>query len=295
MAYLQLYKSGRLKTIKEKLAQLLSACRLCPRRCGINRLKGERGFCRSGRQASVNSFFLHFGEEPELVGTGGSGTIFFSYCNLGCLYCQNYTLSHFGEGKEVETQQLARMMLVLQREGAENINFVTPTHIIFQILEALEIAIEGGLTIPLVYNCGGYESVEVLRIIEGVFDIYMPDIKYADNQIAQKFSLVSDYWEVVQEAVKEMHRQVQDLVIEDGRSKRGLLIRHLVLPQGLASSFKVLDFIRQLSGHSYVNIMDQYHPCYKAFNFKELSRPITEEEYRRVIDYARRIGLYRGF
>ncbi|MCM8787575.1 MAG: 4Fe-4S cluster-binding domain-containing protein [Candidatus Omnitrophica bacterium] len=295
MNCIKLYKEGQLKKIKETLLEELKNCKLCPRNCGVNRLKNQSGFCRSGRFAKVNSFFCHFGEEPELVGSGGSGTIFFAYCNLACQYCQNYTLSHYGEGDIIEASELAKIMLTLQKYGAHNINFVTPTHIIAQILEALEIAIEAGLNLPLVYNCGGYEKFETLKLIDGIFDIYMPDIKYSDNLVAQKFSLAPNYWEVVQAAIREMHRQVGDLVIQNGIAKRGLLIRHLILPNNLGGSFKVLDFVRSLSINSYINIMDQYHPCYNAYKFSQINRCITEEEYITVIEYAKKIGLHRGF
>ena len=295
-SYLELYKKNKLKKIKDTLWEKLKSCDTCPRNCKVNRIKGEVGFCKTKTKAIVSSYFLHFGEEPELVGRGGSGTIFFSYCSLGCLYCQNYTISHLGEGREVDSEELAKMMLILQREGAENINFVTPTHVVFQIIEALCIAIEEGLNLPLVYNCGGYESVDTLKMIEGVFDIYMPDIKYADNKIAKKFSFAPDYWKVVKEATKEMHRQVNDLVIENGIAKRGLLIRHLVLPNRVADSFKILDFIKEeISLHTYINIMEQYYPCYRAYEFKELSRRITLDEYQEVIEYVKKLGFYRGF
>lgn len=289
MSYLQLYSQGRLSKIRDLLREELKCCQLCPRHCKVNRLKEEKGFCRTGSKAKVSSFFLHFGEELELVGRGGSGTIFFSWCNLGCLYCQNYTISHLGEGEEVDSHQLARMILHLQQQGAENINFVTPTHVTPQILEALVIAAEEGLNIPLVYNCGGYESRDTLRKIEGVFDIYMPDIKYSDNKSAAKFSSAPDYWDVVKEAVKEMHRQVGDLVIKEGIARKGLLVRHLVLPHRVAGSFKIIDFIKkEISPKTYINIMEQYYPCYRAREFKELSRRITLEEYLEVINYVKR-------
>lgn len=291
-SYCALRKS-QLKGIKDTLLKAMQSCALCPRQCQVNRLKGEIGFCHTARYARVSSFFLHFGEEPELVGRGGSGTIFFSYCNLGCLYCQNYSLSHLGEGKEVNSEQLAQLMLTLQKQRAHNINFVTPTHVIAQIVEALPLAIEEGLEIPLVYNCGGYDSAETLKIIEGIFDIYMPDLKYSDNEVAKRYSQAADYWEVVQAAVSEMHRQVGDLVIENGIAKRGLLLRHLVLPNRLAGSFKALDFIKELSVDTYVNIMEQYHPCYHAYTFKELERRITQKEYAEVVEYAKGIGLSR--
>jgi len=292
MVYTDLYKQGKLEKIQDMLLANLKNCKLCPRNCGVNRLEEELGFCKSGRKARVSSFFLHFGEEPELVGRGGSGTIFFAGCNLQCLYCQNYTLSCLGEGKKVRPQELAQMMLSLQNQGAENINFVTPTHVIAQIIEGLVIAAKEGLNLPLVYNCGGYESADTLKIADEIFDIYMPDIKYSKNESAKKFSHVPDYWKVVKEAVKEMHRQVGDLVIEDGVAQRGLLIRHLVLPNHVAGSFEILDFIRnELSVDTYVNIMQQYYPCYRASEFPELSRRITFNEYKEVVEYARKIRL----
>jgi len=286
----------RLKSIRDELFSLIKECCLCPRRCKVNRLKNERGFCRVSRFAVVSSFHLHFGEEKELVGRSGSGTIFFSFCNLGCVYCQNYTISHLGEGEEVEPEELASMMLTLQSQGAHNINFVTPTHVLPQIIEALLIAYRKGLNIPLVYNSGGYDSKEVLRKVRGIFDIYMPDIKYSDNKTAERFSSVSNYWDICKEAVIEMYRQVGDLVVEDGIAKRGLLIRHLVLPNRVSGSFKIVDFIvDNLSKDTYVNIMDQYWPCYRAYEFKELTRRITLQEYQEVIDYAYKKGLRRGF
>jgi len=295
MLPLYLENKDKIKKTKEILLSILENCNLCPRDCKVNRLKNEKGFCKTGRFAIVSSYFLHFGEEPELVGRTGSGTIFFSNCNLGCIYCQNYTISHLGEGEEINSFELAKIMLKLQKLKAENINFVTPTHVIPQIIEALELAIEEGLNIPLVYNCGGYEKKETIALLDGIFDIYMPDIKYADESIAKKFSFADNYFKVVKEAVLEMHKQVGDLIIEDGIAKRGLLIRHLVLPNRLASSFSVLDFVRSISKDTYINIMDQYHPCFRAYEFKELSRRITDKEYLEVLEYAKTLGLYRGF
>ena len=295
-SYLNISGSS-LEKIKDRLLELLRECRVCPRNCQVNRLKGEKGFCRTTRYAWVSSFNLHFGEEPELVGRGGSGTIFFSFCNLACQFCQNYTISHLGEGEEFTPEKLAGAMLYLQELGAGNINFVSPTHVLPQIIEALIIAKEKGLTLPLVYNSGGYDSKEVLQIIKGIFDIYMPDMKYSDNELAKKYSLVDNYWDVCKEAVLEMYSQVGDLrVNEEGIALRGLIIRHLVLPNNLASSFKIIDFIAEkISLHTYLNIMDQYWPCYKAYNFSELSRKITLKEYKEVIDYALKKGLSRGF
>ena len=294
--YIKLHRQGELEKIRDILIVRLANCTFCPRNCGVNRLEGEVGFCHTGRKARVSSSFLHFGEEPELVGKAGSGTIFFSFCNLGCLYCQNDTLSHLGEGEEFSPQNLAETMLMLQDRGAHNINFVTPTHVIAQILEGLCIAVDRGLHLPLVYNCGGYESTEVLKLVRGIFDIYMPDIKYSDNEIARKFSCAPDYWEIVKSAVIEMHQQVGDLIVEDGIAKRGLLIRHLVLPNGLAGSFEAFKFIKEEVSHgTYVNIMQQYRPCYKAAEFDELSRRISSDEFMQAIGYARKMGFYRGF
>ena len=273
----------------------LKNCKLCPHNCGVNRLRDEKGVCRVGRYAIISSYGPHYGEEKVLVGKGGSGTIFFSYCNLKCVFCQNYEISHLGEGREVKPEELADIMLYLQNIGCENINLVSPTHVIAQIVESIHIAKSKGLKLPIVYNTGGYDKVETLKKLEGLVDIYMPDIKYGDSQIAYKYSGIKNYWEVVREAVKEMHRQVGDLIIKKGIAKKGLLIRHLVLPNRLANSFKVLDFIKnEISEDSYVNIMPQYYPCWKAFDYPELSRRITYEEYYEVVEYAKKIGLKRG-
>ncbi len=296
MSYLLLHREGKLKGLSAELLKRLACCTLCPRNCRVNRLEAQKGFCQTLDKAIVSSAFLHFGEEPELVGRGGSGTIFFAYCNLGCLYCQNHSISHSGEGRTVSAEELATLMVHLQEQGAENINLVTPSHVVAQIVAALVIAADMGLKLPLVYNCGGYESLETLRLIEGVFDIYMPDFKYSQSAPAQRFSSAPDYWEIAQAAVQEMHRQVGDLVVEEGRARKGLLIRHLVLPHKLAGSFKILDFIKdELSLNTYVNIMRQYYPCYRASEFKELGRRINTAEYREVVEYAQHIGLNREF
>jgi putative pyruvate formate lyase activating enzyme len=296
-SYLKLYKSGKLEKIKEDLIGQLENCNLCPRNCGVNRLKGELGFCKTGRYALVSSYNLHFGEEPPLVGRGGSGTIFFTWCNLGCIYCQNYSISHLGQGNEVKPSELADMMLFLQEKGAHNINFVTPTHCVAQIIEALILAARNGLKLPLVYNSGGYDKSSTLKEIEGVFDIYMPDAKYSDEHQSLKYSSAKDYWQVCREALLEMHRQVGDLVInEEGVAERGLLMRHLVLPNRIAGSFEVLDFIAEkISKDSYVNIMEQYYPCFQAHKHEDISRSITMGEYKEVLDYAEKKGLHRGF
>lgn len=295
-SYLKLLESNELdKKIKE-LYSILECCELCPRKCHVNRLKGERGFCKSGKELMISSFGPHFGEEPELVGTHGSGTIFLTNCNLLCVYCQNYEISHLGEGREVSLEEAAEMMLALQKIGCHNINLVTPTHFAPQLVKAIKIAAEKGLKLPIVWNCSGYENVNVIKILDGIVDIYMPDIKYSNSESARKYSRAKDYFERCKEAVKEMHRQVGDLKIDErGIAYRGLIIRHLVLPNDLAGSEKVLEFVASLSKDSYVNIMDQYTPCWKAFEFKELSRPITASEYLKVIKIAKKLGLHRGF
>lgn len=303
--YLQLYKTGELDKRIKLLYRILEDCTLCPRECRENRLKGERGYCGMDRELIVSSVHPHFGEEPELVGSrvfgiggrGGSGTVFLAGCNLLCVYCQNWEISHLKQGEKMSETELARSMIYLQNRGCYNINFVTPTHFIPQIVKAVREAVEKGLRVPLVYNCGGYEKVETLRILEGIFDIYMPDIKYADSGAAEKYSNAPDYFEVCKQVVKEMHRQVEDLKIgEDGIAYRGLLIRHLVLPNRLAGSKKILQFIaNQVSREAYVNIMAQYRPEHKAVNFKQLSRRPTLSEYREAIDIARKLGLHRGF
>lgn len=280
-----------------KAWEFLNPCRVCPRKCGVNRTKEKPtppGFCRMGVKPIISSYHAHFGEEPPLVGTHGSGTIFFSSCNLACVYCQNWEISQLRLGQEVEAEELAEMMIKLQNQGCHNINFVSPTIWVPQILKALWLAIEKGLSIPLVYNTGGYDSVETLKLLGGVIDIYMPDIKYSDSKIATKYSLVPNYWEVVQKAVKEMHRQVGDLLLADGITVRGLLIRHLVLPNDLAGTGKVMKFItKEISKNSYVNIMDQYYPSNKAFQFPEINRRITAEEYRQALNLAKKAGLSR--
>jgi len=294
--HIQLYESGKLDKIIERLFCVLESCELCPRKCKVNRIKKELGFCRSGKDLLISSFGPHFGEEPELVGKLGSGTIFLANCNLGCLYCQNYDISHFGEGEKFAADQLAGQMIYLKNIGCHNINFVTPTHFLPQIVESIKLAVRQGLDLPLVYNSSGYENVEMIRIIDGVFDIYMPDIKYSDSANARKYSLAPDYFERAKESLKEMHRQVGDLKAEDGIAVKGLLIRHLVMPNDVAGSKKALEFIAEkISKDSYVNIMDQYRPCYKANNFPEIDHFPTEEEFKSVIEIARNLGLHRGF
>lgn len=245
----------------------------------------------------VSSAGPHLGEEPPLVGRRGSGTIFFSSCNLKCLFCQNFAISQERRGAPVTRRELADIMLQLQQIGCHNINLVTPTHVVPQIVDALSLAVDLGLRLPVVYNCGGYESVETLRLLDGVVDIYMPDIKYSDDSYAVRYSGARNYWDIARAAVKEMYRQVGSLVGDpDGTALRGLLVRHLVLPNGRAGSRKVLEFIAQeISRDTYVNIMDQYHPAHRAGSIRELSRCVSSGEVFEVIEYAKSVGLYRGF
>lgn len=296
-SYLGLLRSGELDRRAEALTALLLHCRLCPRGCGVNRKEGERGVCRAGYLPAVSSAFPHFGEEPELVGSGGSGTIFMTHCNLRCVFCQNDEISHGGEGSEVPVEDLAASMIALQERGCHNINVVTPTHYAPQIVSALACAARNGLKLPLVYNTGGYDSVEVIRMLAGVVDIYMPDYKFADEAPARTYLSAPDYPEVAGEALLEMHRQVGVLRTDrNGIAYRGLLIRHLVMPEGLAGTPKVAAFIAgRLSPDSYVNVMDQYHPQHRAYRFPEIARRITQPEYRSAVDAARAAGLSRGF
>jgi len=267
---------------------LFEECRICPNECMTRRADGETGECHSTDDVIISSVGPHFGEEPPLVGSLGSGTIFFTNCNLSCEFCQNYDISQLRAGENVTIEDLARSMLKLQQRGCHNINLVTPTHFTVQIVEALILAIEKGLEIPIVYNCGGYESVETLKLLEDIVDIYMPDIKYSIDVNALKYSGIQNYWEVVRKAIKEMHRQVGNLKISKrGIAQRGLLIRHLVLPNDISGSKKVIDFVAdEISTDSYLNIMDQYHPTYNAYKYDKLNRGITPSEYTEVIDYA---------
>ena len=295
--YLEKLTPNDLKERSEALYELFVECRICPNECKARRSEGATGKCHSTDEVIISSVGPHFGEEPPLVGSFGSGTIFFTNCNLSCKFCQNYDISQLGRGDKVSIEELAKAMLKLQQRGCHNINFVTPTHFTAQIVEALIIAVEKGLEIPIVYNCGGYESVETLKLLEDIIDIYMPDIKYSIDENAIKYSGIKNYWEVVTNAVKEMHRQVGDLkIIKRGIAQRGLLIRHLVLPNDVAGSKKVFDFVAdEISTDSYINIMDQYRPAYNAYKYEKLNRRITPSEYKEVVDYASNKELKRGF
>ncbi len=295
VSYRNLFESGELQDRIDKARNTLSCCTLCPRQCKVDRLSGNLGICKTAEQALVSDFAPHFGEESPLVGANGSGTIFLAGCNLLCLFCQNYAISHWGQGEPVSDRQLADCMLALQEQGCHNINFVTPTHVVPQMLAALYHAITDGLNLPLVYNCSGYESINTLKLLDGVIDIYMPDFKFWSSESAAHYAKAPDYPEKARAAIKEMHRQVGDLVInERGLAEQGLLIRHLVLPESLGETEAILDFIvQEISKNTYINIMDQYRPCGHAADCPPLDRSLARQEYWQAMGAANRLGLTR--
>lgn len=294
-SYLKLYYDGELKVRAEKALMLLESCNLCPRACGVNRLEDEIGYCSTGRKARVASYNAHFGEEAPLVGKHGSGTIFLSSCNLLCTFCQNYDISHLAEGVEVGPEQMAAMMVHLADSGCHNINFVTPTHVVPQIIESLILAIDQGLRVPLVYNSGGYDCKETLKLLDGIFDIYMPDFKFWEGKWSNRFCKAPDYRDAAIAAIKEMHSQVGDLVIdENGVANKGLLVRHLVMPNQVAGTEEIMEFLaREISPNTYVNIMDQYRPCGTVEKDELVNRRLITEEYRNATNAAKRAGLIR--
>jgi len=296
-SYIALTQQGDLKKRVQTLEDILKDCRLCPRECRVNRLEGELGYCRADSGLTVSSAFPHFGEESPLVGVHGSGTIFLTHCNLRCIFCQNYDISHLGRGERITSSDMARMMIRLQELGCHNINFVTPTHYVPQIVASLPEAVEHGLRIPLVYNCSGYESLEVIQLLEGIVDIYMPDAKFMDEKYSKEYCNAPDYPGVLKKVLKEMHRQVGDLKTDShGIAEKGLLIRHLVMPGGVASSESVLRFIaEEISVHTYVNIMDQYRPEHHACEHVPIHRRTTHKEYLEATQLAKRFQLHRGF
>jgi putative pyruvate formate lyase activating enzyme len=301
-SYLSLWRSGELRERIKKAYDILSSCRICPRQCRVNRQESGTGACRTGLLPLVSSYGPHFGEEPPLTGRNGSGTIFFTNCNLACVYCQNYTISQQGCGRQVSTEELAMIMRELQDMGCHNINLVSPTHVVPQILAALEIAASWGLRLPLVYNTGTYDSPDTLALLDGVIDIYMPDTKYGQEAIALALSGIPDYPGVMKDALREMHRQVGDLDCRDRVAVRGMLIRHLVLPNNLADSGVIMEFIaREISRESYVNIMTQYRPMWQVLEqddhplYRQMRRGITGNEYRSVVELAKKLKLHRGF
>ncbi len=294
-SYIRLHREDLLPARARQAVELLKDCCLCPRRCRVNRQSAETGVCRTGAKARVAACHAHFGEEGPLVGRFGSGTIFFSSCSLLCSFCQNFEISRRGEGEETDPSLLAAMMIRLMRQGCHNVNFVTPTHVVPQILQALCLAVDQGLKIPLVYNCGGYEEVATLKLLDGVIDIYMPDFKFWDNAWSERFCRTRDYRERAMAAVLEMHRQVGDLILdESGIAVRGLLVRHLVMPNAIAGTESVMSFLAEsISADTYVNVMDQYRPCGHAPGDLFINRRITAEEYSGATRSARRAGLRR--
>jgi len=293
--YRATYRSGLLEAKREQALRMLERCRVCPRHCEVDRLRDEVGTCRTGRYAWVASYGPHLGEEDCLRGWNGSGTIFFSHCNLKCVFCQNWDISRIGEGKPATPERIAAIMLALQEAGCHNINFVTPEHVVPQIVEALAIAIPQGLRLPLVYNTSAYDSLESLRLMEGLVDIYMPDFKFWDPDVAGKYVKARDYPEAARAAIKEMHRQVGPLVFdEQGLALRGVLVRHLVMPNGLAGTREIMRWLaREVSADTYVNIMDQYHPAGMAHRYPAINRPITSQEYEEALAAAQEAGLWR--
>jgi putative pyruvate formate lyase activating enzyme len=294
-AYVGTLRNGTLQEKIDRAYGLLKDCTACPRKCRVNRLDGETGFWQVAAKGTVSSANPHFGEERPLVGTGGSGTIFFTSCNLKCVFCQNYEISHLMEGQELETETLGELMLGLQRLGCHNINLVTPSHVVPQILAAVEYAASFGLQVPLVFNSGGYDTLETLRILDGVVDIYMPDLKSMDSRVCKELMDAPDYPEVVRAAIIEMHRQVGDLQInERGIATRGLLVRHLVMPDDLASTREAMRFLaREVSKNTYVNIMNQYRPCGRSYEHPPLDRSVNRTEYLRAVEVAGEEGIER--
>ncbi len=296
-AYLESYHNGKLDRVIEKTFGVLGSCCICPRKCKVDRLNDKKGFCRTGLKPKICSFMPHYGEEPPISGNRGSGTIFFSACNMSCVYCQNYEFSQLDEGREVETKELADFMLQLQGMGCHNINLVTPTHVLPQILKALKPAIEKGLKIPIVYNTGGYELPEIIKLLDGIVDIYLTDSRYADTDMAIKYSCAPDYPKFNQAALREMHRQVGIAQMDSqGIIKRGVIIRHLVLPNNISGTEKIMRFIaEELSQDTYISLMSQYSPYYKANQFPEISRRITYEEYEEAKKIMEECGLANGW
>ena len=293
--YLQLHREGQLAKRVEEAVSLLGECRLCPRECKVDRLNDQKGYCRTGRRAIVSSYNAHFGEEAPLVGRHGSGTIFFTFCSLRCSFCQNFEISHLGEGAPIDPTELAAIMLQLQGRGCHNINLVTPTHVVPQVLEALMLAAQNGLAIPIVYNSSGYDRVETIRLLRGVVDIYMPDFKFWDEKWAERYCNAPDYRVRAVSAIKEMYAQVGDLKIDEkGVAQRGLLVRHLVMPYGIAGTDEVMGFIsKELSANTYVNVMDQYRPCGTAHDDHYINRRLSSKEYAAALESAEKAGLKR--
>lgn len=281
----------------EKLYSMMDNCEICPRKCGAKRNEGQTGLCRTGDKILISSSNVHMGEEPPITGENGSGTIFFTNCTLKCVFCQNYPISQLGNGRKISVKELADIMIMLQKKGAHNINFVTPTHYSAHMAKAVYMARNGGLKVPIVFNCSGYERVEVLELLQDLVDIYLPDMKYSDNAAALKYSGVKDYVEVNQAALKEMFRQKGNLKInEEGIAESGVLIRHMVLPGNIQNTKKALKFIaNELSAGTFISLMAQYHPAHKSSDFEELSRNLTIEEYEEAFNYLEYLNLENGW
>jgi len=294
--YLSLYETGELENREKKLNEILKSCQLCPRKCKVNKLKGEKGFCRAGKNITFSLAQPHFGEEPILTGENGSGTIFFTYCSLRCVYCQNYEISQLGQGKKITPRELAKIMINLQNKRVHNINLVSPTHFIPQIIQALILAIPQGFHLPLVYNTSGYERVEILKLLRGIIDIYLSDMRYSDDKMAEKYSGVLNYVHYNRLAIKEMFNQVGNPILSgQGIIQRGLIIRHLVLPNNIAGSKNTFRFLaKEISKDVYVSLMAQYFPCFKAKNYPLINRPITHSEYQNVLDSFHEERLRNG-
>ena len=297
------YLEIELKEIERKVnlfLEKLKKCDICGWNCNINRYL-QKSHCKSGIELKISSYGPHYGEERIISGKRGSGTIFFTNCSMKCLYCQNYDISQLGNGYNISIEELSNIMLKLQEFGCHNINLVTPTHFIPQILKGIYYAIKNGLNIPFVYNCGGYENVEIIKLLEGIIDIYMPDAKYGDNEIAKKYSGITDYWDICKKALIEMKRQVGDIVLNEEKvAIKGILIRHLILPNNISSSENVLKFIRdELGENTWISLLSQYHPEYKAYIYPEINRRITFDEYNKVVEITYKLGLknviYQGY
>jgi putative pyruvate formate lyase activating enzyme len=281
--------------VEAALALLGPTCRVCPRYCRVDRLRDERALCRTGRRAFVASAFPHFGEEDCLRGWRGSGTIFFTHCNLKCVFCQNFDISQGGVGREASADEVAGFMLELERRGCHNVNFVTPEHVVPQVVEAIALAVEAGLGVPIVYNTSGFDSPESLAVLDGLVDVYMPDFKFWSAAAASRYAKATRYPEVVRHSIREMHRQVGDLVLDaDGLAVRGLLVRHLVMPGDVAGTREILRFLaRDISPDTYVNLMDQYHPAGRTGLTPEIDRPLRRDEYAAALRIAHEEGVRR--
>ncbi|QUH25597.1 radical SAM protein [Serpentinicella alkaliphila] len=291
-SYINLLKTGELERRVKILNNMLKDCILCPHNCHVNRLKDEKGYCRALKNAYTSGAERHFGEEPELVGKNGSGTIFFSYCNLRCVFCQNYEISHCGIGQEATPYELALSMLQLQKQGCHNINLVSPNHIIPQIVEAIFIAAQNGLCIPIIYNTNGYDSVDSIKLLSNIIDIYMPDIKFSNNKLGEKYLKVKEYYTITKEAIKEMYRQVGNLKTYNNIAYRGLIIRHLVMPNHIDNTKEIMQFVAQeLSPDVYVNLMSQYYPVYRAKDYPMIDERLTQSQFRLAKESAKEVGL----